>query len=760
MRNIVSEFVSFMASHGLAPANTNDIQPDNKRHDYQLATDKPGKKKGFYKLKIEGDFGFGFFGDYRQGEAIAWHAKTDKKITDKERREYAKRAAEERIKAEQEQLAIWKAKAAEAREHILFLSDCPDNHPYLVKKGIRSHGLLLSGDQAIMPIGNTEGVWSYQAISPDGSKKFPYQSRKSGLYFKINGSGRVALCEGYATAASIHEATGCTAYAALDAGNLVIVAPEIRKLHPDAEIIICADNDAFTKKPDGTPTNPGLIKGKQAAIEINALFTYPEFNDNVNKFTDFNDLHQSEGLQAVIDRIGQAQKPDLDSEAPAVLAPSPAAKSRHGGGDVTLDIDESWREKLHVNKNGDPLPGSPTNLHLFMQYHEPLRGVFRYDSFSKRIIVPRCPPWESADDFKVRPISDYDYFRLECFLETECGLKVQKTKCADAIESTAQLPENIFNPAADYFNALEWDGVSRVDTWLQRHVSDGKQPNDYLTLVGRKFLCGLAGRAMRPGVKFDTMIILEGKQYAGKSYLSRVLATINGEEYFLDDFKDIDNKDALMKMQGKLVIEFAEISTMRKAEVNDLKAFLSRTHDVFRPPYGRNTLEAPRQCVFVGTINPEGPYLRDVTGNRRYWPVSCRDDIDIKELKKIMPQLHAEAAHYVKLGEQLWITKDEYQLAAAEQDKRVVNDVWIDTIQDILLGKNEITTDEILQALDIPKERRTPQAQSRIVQTMTSLGWQYARLVRGTKRPRGFIKTEFKTKDNHELFDESEEIAW
>jgi putative DNA primase/helicase len=453
----------------------------------------------------------------------------------------------------------------------------------------------------------------------------------------------------------------------------------------------------------------------------------------------------------VRERIGQAGGPQ-PNETPAPSLTSPVNESHRGGGGSFNESD--WESQLQKNKDGFVLPTSPTNLRLFMKHHADLQGVFRFDSFAKRIIVAKCPPWENVDDFNVRPIADYDYFRLECFLETTHGLKATKNRCADSIESTAQLPGNAFNPASDYFNSLEWDGVKRIDTWLQRYVSDGKQPSEYLTLVGRKFLCGLAARAMRPGIKFDTMIILEGKQYAGKSFLSLILATINGEEYFLDDFRDIDNKDALMKMQGKLVIEFPEMNTMRKAEVNDLKAFISRTHDVFRPPYGRNTIESPRQCVFVGTINPDGPYLRDVTGNRRYWPVSCRENIDLTELKKIVPLLHAEAAHCVKMGEQLWITRDEYKIAALEQDKRVVNDVWIDTIQEILLAKCEITTDEILQALEIPKERRTPQIQSRVGQTMTALGWEHARLVRGAKRPRGFIKPEYKTKDNHEMFEE------
>jgi putative DNA primase/helicase len=752
----LSQFLSYMESHGLAPQSNKDIIPDNKRRNYRLATDKPGKKSGFYKLQIDGEFGFGFFGDYRHDEAISWHAKTDKKITDKDRAEYARRAVEQREAAEREQLALWQSKATEAQNFLLFLEDCPEDHPYLVKKGVKPYGLLLSGNDIVIPMSNRYGVWSYQTISPGGDKKFPYQARKSGTYFKIQGDETICVVEGYATGASVHEATGHTVIVAFDAGNLLPVAKEIRESNLDARIIICGDNDQYTKKPNGDVFNTGIEKGLNAAIEVNGLFIYPEFADITTKPTDWNDLHKIEGLQAVKDRIGKAQKPSPHSESPAVIASPQSVRSQHGGGEATDD----WMARRVLNKKGEPSPASSTNLNLYMRHHDAVAGVFKYDSFSKRIIVFRCPPWENINEFSVRPISDYDYFRLECYLETEFGLKANKNKCADAIESTSQLFENTFNPASDYFNALVWDGVPRIDTWIQKYVSDGKQPDSYLRMVSRKFLCGMASRAINPGVKFDTMIILEGKQNAGKSYLSRILATINDVEYFLDDFKEIDNKDALMKIQGKLVIEFSEISTMRRAEVNDLKAFLSRTHDVYRPPYGRNTIEAPRQCVFVGTINPEGPYLRDVTDNRRYWPISCRDNIDINTLKGIIHLLHAEAAHYVKAGEQIWMSKDEYEMASIETEKRVLNDVWIDAIQDILILKNEITTDEILQALEIPKERRSPQMQSRINNNMTALGWEHTRLVRGSSRPRGFIR-KLQNKQNDFLETEKEkEIPW
>jgi predicted P-loop ATPase len=236
------------------------------------------------------------------------------------------------------------------------------------------------------------------------------------------------------------------------------------------------------------------------------------------------------------------------------------------------------------------------------------------------------------------------------------------------------------------------------------------------------------------------MYVFEGRQYAGKSFLSRIMGTVKGEEYFLDDFRDIENKDSLMKMQGKLVVEFPEISTMRRTEVNDLKGFLSRQEDVFRPPYGRNTITAARQCVFIGTVNPEGPYLRDVTGNRRYWPVSCRDKIPLDDLKEIMPQLHAEAAFKFKNGEQLWLTEHEFNLCAIEQNKRVQDDIWIDKIAEIANGLNELTMDHIMFEMGIAIDKRTQLTYNRIMQCMVSLGFSYGDIKKGLGIKKGFKK--------------------
>lgn len=744
----LQKFIDAMTDAGLAPSNSSSIQAEDKLSSYHLAGDPRSSKKGYYRLAIDPDFAYGYFGDYRIGDTHPWHAKTERKLSREDRKAAEERMAANKAKQEREEQERYKAFAIEAQDFILFLEEAT-SHPYLTAKKIKANGALQSGNDLIIPMSDHEQVWSYQTIQPDGTKLFfggKAGGRARGLWFKIPGGDTICLTEGFATGASIHEATGHTVFVTFNAGNMVTCAKPIRAMYPDAKIIVCADNDHYKTDKDGNVIQTGIKKGILAASDIDAYITYPDTMDLAKgqEKTDFNDLHDMYGLKYVNERITQFCKKPTEIRMSHIVGTSDEAIA--GGVDIPPSTaprpDSDWHLYLQRNKVGELIERSTTNLLLVMMNDDHLKGVFKYDSFAKHIIVSRCPPWEDEQSFKVRSVCDFDYIRLESFLETAYKLKFGREKCADAIISTAQDPSNTFNPATDYFNALEWDGVKRLDTWISKYVGNGSQSEAYMTMVGRKFLCGLAARAMHPGIKFDTMIILEGKQNGGKSRLANALATINGVEYFLDDFRDVDNKDSLMKIQGKLVVEFPEITTMRRTEVNELKGFLSRQTDSYRAPYGRNVIEAPRQCVFVGTVNPEGEYLRDVTGNRRYWPVACRDKIGLESIRAIVPQLHAEAAFLVKNGEQLWLNEDEYKLAEQEQEKRVQGDAWSEKIEPSLLAVNWISTSEILDKLHIPMERRNSNENIRVSKIMTSLGWRATRRNQGNSKIRGWEKPE------------------
>jgi predicted P-loop ATPase len=226
------------------------------------------------------------------------------------------------------------------------------------------------------------------------------------------------------------------------------------------------------------------------------------------------------------------------------------------------------------------------------------------------------------------------------------------------------------HPVRAYLDHLQWDGTHRLETWASRYL--GAEPTDLTHAMGSLWLISAIARVYRPGVKADHMLILEGEQGARKSTALKILA---GEDWFTDELPDLGSKDAAIHMQGVWIVEIAELDAIGRAEVSRIKAFLTRTTDRFRPPYGRHTVEIKRQCVFAGTVNPD-TYLRDETGNRRFWPIRC-GDIDIDALARDRDQLWAEAVARFKDGAIWWIEdKELLKLASDEQGKRYQSDAW------------------------------------------------------------------------------------
>ena len=241
--------------------------------------------------------------------------------------------------------------------------------------------------------------------------------------------------------------------------------------------------------------------------------------------------------------------------------------------------------------------------------------------------------------------------------------------------------------------------------------------------MGSKWLIAAVTRVYKPGAKFDSALILEGEQGIGKSTALRILATFSGENYFLDSASDIKNKDTLMMLQGKIIIEMAELASFRKAENQEIKTFIDRQIDEYRPPYGRMAIKRPRYFVFGGTTNEtDDGYLTDPTGNRRYWPVLCKS-IDLDALERDKAQLWAEAVYRYKQGERIWLTKDEALLSKAEQYKRQIEDAWQENIEKFTRNLWEVSIEDICKALELKPKDITNFTKSRIKNTLRHLGW-------------------------------------
>lgn len=737
---LIQQFIDDMRSAGIGPAMPSVIRADNQRRDYQLDSDPKNLKKGFYKLKVDGNFGVGFYGDYRQGDYKSWTSKVPGKYTAQQREEWRKRIEAEKAQEAAERLAMHQEKAREAQDFLLFLEPAI-NHPYLTAKGIKPYSALISGENLIIPMGDAIQVWNYQSIDPSGKNKlFVTKARKQGTWHEIPGDDIICIVEGFATGCSVREATGHTVICAMDAGNLPAIAPAVRAKYPDNKIIFCADNDRFTSG------NQGITKATIAANLINGLICYPQFPDNAEKkHTDYNDLHELSGILSVKNSIQQASKPHVE-EAPAagvneVSSVDIRDSQASGGGDLTINPD--WQSLLTLNKNEQPVPTSLHNTIIILENDPIYRGIFRYNEFKSEIFICRCPPWEEDHKFKVRRIENIDLTRCEAFLESHSSMRPGPTRTLSAIEASAD--RDRFHPVREYFSELQWDNVPRLVTWLKKYAHADNQPEEYLSKVGTAWLVSAVARIFKPGCKSDHMLVLEGPQDFGKSMLLRIMGTFGRdveETYYTDaiNIGNIEERGSILKLQGNLIIEFPELAGLGKKDQNELKRWITLQSDEVEVKHKQRTQLLPRQFILAGTYNPIAGmgWLNDPTGGRRFWPVGVGKKILLKELKSDREQLWAEAVHKYKEGYQLYVDDNDpvYSMMKKEQADRADFDLWHEEVVKICAEREEWTASEILTTLGIPVAKQNNRTdKGRVNKILNQMGWQYKnRMIAGVQK--------------------------
>jgi predicted P-loop ATPase len=300
-----------------------------------------------------------------------------------------------------------------------------------------------------------------------------------------------------------------------------------------------------------------------------------------------------------------------------------------------------------------------------------------------------------------------------------------------------------FNPVNEYLDELKWDGTKRLDTWLTDYLGADDVPLN--REIGRLVMIAAVRRARKPGTKFDQVLILEGKQGTGKSSALQILG---GDWHSDTDLGRVETKEAAIALQGCWIFELGEMTAMGRSEIEALKAFLSRNADRYRAPYERALKSVFRRCVFIGTTNADG-YLRDTTGNRRFWPVRT-GEIDRERLKADRDQLWAEAAAAEASGESLELQPALREVASDAQQNRLINDPWADTLADCLqrLGETRVHTAALLYELGIPPGQQTQYQAKRLREVMVSLGWKYKKGIRvggkilaGYEAPDGWTST-------------------
>lgn len=343
------------------------------------------------------------------------------------------------------------------------------------------------------------------------------------------------------------------------------------------------------------------------------------------------------------------------------------------------EVDNSWVTQLDANTKGE-YENSANNLNVIIQYDQFLKDVFKLNTFDNRRYVTRSLPWRKVDIME--PLRDVDYSGVRNYIECVYGI-VSSQKVDDAL--ALEFEKKRFHPITEYLKSLVWDKTQRIDTLLIDYF--GADDNAYTRAAIRKMLCAAVARVFEPGVKFDTALILVGPQETYKSTFIKKL----GKHWFSDTFTTVQGKESFEQLQGAWIIEMAELSGLKKAEVETIKHFVSKREDQFRPAYGRTVETYKRQCVFFGTTNKDD-FLRDPTGNRRFLPIDIRPEFVTKSVpedltEEEIDQIWAEAYKLYRAGEPLYMTGEEDVIAKIEQHKHSETDERKGVIEEYLNKK-------------------------------------------------------------------------
>jgi hypothetical protein len=414
----------------------------------------------------------------------------------------------------------------------------------------------------------------------------------------------------------------------------------------------------------------------------------------------------------------------LEKKNPAIYALRQASRAVEAVG-------EGWPD---VNRQGRPR--ATLNNTIVAMRRMGLR--FTNDQFRHRKKVEGQQIQEYQGDLSDDACSVLRYSIME-----ECGFDPGKENSREAAQTLCV--ENPFHPIRQYLDGLCWDGMPRLDRWMVTYLGAENTPLN--VAMGRIVLIAAVRRVRHPGTKFDNVLVLEGAQGGGKSTAIKILA---GDENFSDqDILTQDPKTQMEGLEGVWLYEISELEGLSRADTSKVKAFASRATDRGRPAYARFRESRPRQTVFIGTTNDD-KYLRDMTGNRRFWPVRI-GKIELEALERDRDQLWAEASDWEEKGESLILSEELWPLAQIEQEARLEDDPWLDILSELRpenldqVGEMvRVATAWLLEVnLQILPDRQQQFQTKRLASLMRKLGWKGpapikmkdGRTVRGYERP-------------------------
>lgn len=617
--DVVRQFEAAMHAANIVPVlNRGGISDDGQLIRFHVDGDNKGTLNGWAVLHGDG-IPAGEFGSWKTGESHSWCAKHDSELTQAERIEQKRRVELARVERERTQ-KIRHAEAAKEASAAWQAAEPAFDHPYLRAKGVQSHGLRVvrengngvrTGD-LLVPVENSRGeLVSLQRITDSGAKFYLAGGEKRGCFYRFGGDGPAWLVEGYATGASVHAATDQPVVVAFDAGNLKQIADLLR-----GQLFgVAADND-----------ESGV--GQKAADATGLPWVMPPTTGQ-----DWNDYAAEHGAEAVrelltlageLSPIGPRKQVDVHRMQPVGFT--------------------SWPD---VNTQGRP-QDTVTNMQYLLSHYG---FTVRYDVIRKRIDVNYPGMTAMAENQQSIALAT-----VRSLCAKNC---LPKQDAAEHLIHVSNMPENLWNPVADFIRSRPWDGQSRFGDLLATVELREGYDFDLWAVLLRRWLISAVAAALKPsGFMSKGVLVFQGAQSVGKTSWFRSLVPADMRDLIkVDAMIDPQNKDTVISAVSHWLVEIGELDgTLRRADIARLKGFISQDCDQFRRPYARAEDKAPRRTVFFASVNPE-QFLADDTGNVRWWtiPIAAINHSHAID----MQQLWAEAATWYEGGERWWLDRDE-----------------------------------------------------------------------------------------------------
>lgn len=470
----------------------------------------------------------------------------------------------------------------------------------------------------------------------------------------------------------------------------------------------------------GVPSVRILDSGKVFSTNGSCLLNDGHAHD---AFSTFCILEHGGGVQSAVKAaaalLGIELKPDhapVRHEAPA-HAPVAAVPDSESGAFTRHDT--RLRRKSGSSEVLKSLPNAITICENLIP------GLIGYNAFRQRIEARIPAPWRKSPG----AWGDYDTAELAALISSRYFPDFSPEKLLTAVMVTAR--RNEFNPAQDRLRALaaQWDGVSRLATWLEDYLSAELTPTnrEYLAEIGAAWLKGVAARVLFPGCKRDDVLVMRSPQGYLKSTAAQAIADSIMPDAFTDCIGNIESKDAKADIRGVIIAELGELAALSKSSIEGIKAFVATRSDHFRESYGKLASDYPRTVSFIGTTNDER-FLKDPTGNRRWWPVTITAPIDIPRLESALPQLLGEAASRVLAGE-VWYVANRTALQQAETIRSDCfdHDVWTEAAlraaEHMADNDGYATVAGILEKMQVQTHMQTTSAQIRVGGILRVAGW-------------------------------------